>query len=125
MAALADPTRLQMLALMLRHGELCVCDFVGALEITQSKASRHLRILWRAGLLEDRRAGLWVHYRVTSERDGEREVLLAAMERVFQLHDLSDLDRRVERWRARKTRAAGSLQRSPRRAVRPRAEAVR
>ena len=43
--ALADPTRLQMLALLLRRGELRVCDFVETLAITQSKASRHLRHL--------------------------------------------------------------------------------
>lgn len=56
--ALGDETRLKMLWLMLNHRELCVCDFVEVLQITQSKASRHLRNLYHAGLVNDRRAGL-------------------------------------------------------------------
>ncbi len=67
--ALSDETRLQMLALLLREGELCVCDFVEVLAVTQSKASRHLRYLVNAGLLQDRRAGIWVYFR-TAEQPG-------------------------------------------------------
>ena len=59
---LADEARLKMLWLLFNHKELCVCDFIEALGITQSKASRHLRILYRAGLVTDRRDGLWVYY---------------------------------------------------------------
>ena len=47
--ALSDETRLQMLGLLLKEGELCVCDFVDVSKITQSKASRHLRHLVNAG----------------------------------------------------------------------------
>lgn len=60
--ALADETRLRMLALLFARGELCVCDFIVALAITQSKASRHLRYLANAGLVRDRRDGVWVLY---------------------------------------------------------------
>ncbi len=59
---LADEARLKMLWLLFNHRELCVCDFMEVLGITQSKASRHLRILYRAGLVTDRRDGLWVYY---------------------------------------------------------------
>jgi ArsR family transcriptional regulator len=59
---LADEARLQMLWLLLNHKELCVCDFVAALEITQSKASRHLRTLFHGGLVTDRKDGLWSYY---------------------------------------------------------------
>jgi len=59
---LADEARLKMLWLLFNHDELCVCDFIEVLAITQSKASRHLRILYRAGLVTDRREGLWVYY---------------------------------------------------------------
>ncbi len=59
---LADEARLKMLWLLFNHRELCVCDFIEVLAITQSKASRHLRILYRAGLVTDRREGLWVYY---------------------------------------------------------------
>ena len=58
----ADEARLNMLWLLLNHGELCVCDFMAVLEVTQSKASRHLRTLFNAGLVTDRRAGLWIYY---------------------------------------------------------------
>lgn len=59
---LADEARLKMLWLLFHKRELCVCDFIEVLGITQSKASRHLRILYRAGLVTDRREGLWVYY---------------------------------------------------------------
>lgn len=60
--ALGDETRLRMLWLLLNHRELCVCDFMEVLGVTQSKASRHLRNLFHAGLVSDRREGLWVYY---------------------------------------------------------------
>jgi ArsR family transcriptional regulator len=59
---LADESRLQILWLLSHHGELCVCDIVEALQITQSKASRHLTTLKHAGLVTDRRAGAWSYY---------------------------------------------------------------
>jgi len=59
---LADESRLQILWLLHNHGELCVCDIMGALRITQSKASRHLTTLKNAGLVTDRRDGTWSYY---------------------------------------------------------------
>ena len=61
--ALADETRLRILGLLLA-GEVCVCDIHETLEIPQPKASRHLAYLRRAGLVDTRRDGLWIHYRV-------------------------------------------------------------
>ena len=61
--ALADATRLRILGLLLT-GEVCVCDIHESLKIPQPKASRHLAYLRRAGLVETRRDGLWVHYRL-------------------------------------------------------------
>lgn len=66
---LADEARLKMLWLLFNHGELCVCDFMAVIEITQSKASRHLRTLYNAGLVTDRRAGLWVYYSLRPAAD--------------------------------------------------------
>ena len=63
-AALSDGTRLRILAL-LRDGEVCVCHIHEALGIAQPTASRHLAALRRAGLVDTRREGLWVHYRLT------------------------------------------------------------
>src|SRR6476619_1681442 len=61
--ALADATRLRILGLLL-SGEICVCDIHESLKIPQPKASRHLAYLRRSGLVETRRDGLWVHYRL-------------------------------------------------------------
>lgn len=61
--ALADATRLRILGLLLT-GEVCVCDIHESLKIPQPKASRHLAYLRRTGLVETRRDGLWIHYRL-------------------------------------------------------------
>ena len=59
---LADESRLKMLWLLFNRRELCVCDVMAVLEITQSKASRHLAALRNAGLAADRKEGLWSYY---------------------------------------------------------------
>lgn len=59
--AFADRTRLRILHL-LADGELCVCDMTAVLRQGQSKVSRHLAYLRRAGLVVDRRQGRWKHY---------------------------------------------------------------
>jgi ArsR family transcriptional regulator, arsenate/arsenite/antimonite-responsive transcriptional repressor len=61
--ALAEPTRLRILAL-LAAGEICVCHIHTALEVPQPTASRHLAYLKKSGLVEDRKVGLWKHYRL-------------------------------------------------------------
>jgi ArsR family transcriptional regulator len=61
--ALAEPTRLRILAL-LGSGEICVCHIHTALEVPQPTASRHLAYLKKSGLVEDRKVGLWKHYRL-------------------------------------------------------------
>jgi len=66
--ALADVTRLRILGLLLT-GEVCVCHIHQSLKISQPKASRHLAYLRRAGLVDTRRDGLWVHYRMASLPD--------------------------------------------------------
>jgi ArsR family transcriptional regulator len=69
---LADEARLQMLWLLLNHRELCVCDIMAVLEITQSKASRHLAALRNAGLAVDRKEGLWSYYSL--RKSGDRDI---------------------------------------------------
>lgn len=65
--ALAHDTRLRILNLLL-GGEVCVCRIMEILQLPQSTASRHLSILKNAGLVEDRRDGIWVHYSLASEQ---------------------------------------------------------
>lgn len=62
--SLADETRLKILWLLMLKEELCVCDIMAILGITQSKASRHLRYLYNLGWVTDRRAGVWMNYRL-------------------------------------------------------------
>src|SRR6476469_7674747 len=66
--ALGDETRLRILGLLLT-GEVCVCDIYETLKIPQPKASRHLAYLRRAGLVDTRRDGLWIHYRMADLPD--------------------------------------------------------
>src|SRR5581483_5330109 len=76
--ALADETRLRILGLLLA-GEVCVCDIHESLQIPQAKASRHLAYLRRAGLVETRRDGLWVHYRLGRANDAVLSAIAAAV----------------------------------------------
>ena len=66
---LSDEARLKMLWLLFNKRELCVCDFMEVLEVTQSKASRHLAALRNAGLALDRKEGLWSYYSLRPMED--------------------------------------------------------
>ena len=59
--ALSDETRLRIMNLLYIK-DLCVCDIVETLGITQTKASRHLKYLKNSGLVEDRKQAQWVYY---------------------------------------------------------------
>lgn len=63
--ACADQTRLRLINLLAAEGEVCVCHLVDVLGTNQPKVSRHLAYLKRAGLVSDRKDGLWVHYRLS------------------------------------------------------------
>ena len=73
--ALADQTRLRILGLLLA-GETCVCDIHGSLRVPQPTASRHLGYLRRAGLVEARRQGLWIYYRLAQPADAVLRALV-------------------------------------------------
>jgi ArsR family transcriptional regulator len=66
--ALGDATRLRILGLLMT-GEVCVCDIHESLKVSQPKASRHLAYLRRSGLVEARREGLWMYYRLADASD--------------------------------------------------------
>ena len=68
--AVADPTRLQLLALIKAspRGESCVCDLTGPLGLSQPTVSHHLRILTEAGLVSRESRGTWAWYSVVQER---------------------------------------------------------
>jgi DNA-binding transcriptional ArsR family regulator len=59
--ALADENRLRML-LALRGGELCVCRITGLMGLAMSTVSKHLSVLYQAGLVNARKEGRWMYY---------------------------------------------------------------
>ncbi|MBC3435873.1 metalloregulator ArsR/SmtB family transcription factor [Pseudomonas sp. BW16M2] len=64
---LADETRARATLLIAQSGELCVCELMCALGDSQPKISRHLAQLRNCGLLQDRRQGQWVYYRLAPQ----------------------------------------------------------
>lgn len=66
--ALSDPTRLRLAVILAIRGETCVCDLAVALGEPDYKISRHLGILRSSGLVEARREGAWMHYRLVEGR---------------------------------------------------------
>jgi ArsR family transcriptional regulator, arsenate/arsenite/antimonite-responsive transcriptional repressor len=92
--ALGDETRLRIVAL-LSHGELCVCHVHAALELSQPNASRQLGILRTAGVVDSRRKGNWIYYRIVEQQDADRRRLLKSIMAGFAKRDV--LRRDVER----------------------------
>lgn len=76
--ALSDETRLRILSL-LAGGELCVCDLMTILDLPQSTVSRHLATLRNAELVEDRRQGVWMYYRLAEGEELLPREFLAAL----------------------------------------------
>lgn len=75
--ALGDECRLRIVAL-LAHGELCVCHVEQALGLSQPNASRQLGLLKTAGIVDSRREGTWVYYRI-AEQDHEQVARVLAL----------------------------------------------
>ena len=64
---LADETRLRCLLLIIQEQELCVCELMAALKDSQPKISRHLALLRKVGILQDRRRAQWVFYQLNPD----------------------------------------------------------
>lgn len=94
--ALSDETRLRILKL-LEEGELCVCDIVAALGLIQPKVSFHLSALKEAGLVRDRKAGKWIHYRFDDSDTFKRFLILSVLERIPEQRTSEDRAR-LKKW---------------------------
>ncbi|WP_457675586.1 metalloregulator ArsR/SmtB family transcription factor [Thiolapillus sp.] len=68
--AMSDTTRLRCILLLASHGELCVCDLTRVLGLPQPRVSHHLGNLRQAGLVQDRRQGPWIFYRLHPDLPG-------------------------------------------------------
>jgi len=65
--ALGDSTRLKSILLLVSQQQLCVCELMQALNLSQPKISRHLAILKQQKILESYRQGQWVYYHIHPE----------------------------------------------------------
>lgn len=84
---LSDQTRLRALMLIQEEGETCVCEITYALDESQPKISRHLALMRESGIVESRREGTWMHYRLNpSLPDWSKEII---KQMHAQLHGLS------------------------------------
>ena len=103
---LADEARLKIIWLLFHHEELCVCDVMAALGITQSKASRHLATLKHAALVTDRKDGLWSYYTLRPADDGLAKTHLALLRRsLAERPDAAALLKTLHRWLSGKNRS--------------------
>ena len=100
---LADEARLKILWLLMNHPELCVCDVMAVVAISQSKASRHLAALRNAGLVTDRKEGLWCYYSLrpagSDLAKGHVELLRGSLRR---LPEAPELLSRLRHWLGRR-----------------------
>ena len=91
--SLSDETRLRVLNLILER-ECCVCEVMQALEISQSKASRHLSALYDAGFLKLKKEGLWSLYSIDREGiKGYQSQLIEAVKEALKDNKIAALDK--------------------------------
>jgi len=89
--ALSDETRLRIMVLLCEK-ELCVCQLMWALDLDQAKVSRHLTVLRNAGLVNDRRQGLWIFYSLAEPRNDLERRVFNAFKDYFKKTDLFKKD---------------------------------
>jgi ArsR family transcriptional regulator len=113
---LSDESRLKILWLLFNRQELCVCDVMAVLEITQSKASRHLAALRHIGIATDRREGLWSYYSLRPPQDELARNHLRLLRTTLAKHpDAKPLLHKLNSWLNEKSRGASCLnKRAPR-----------
>lgn len=66
--ALSDRNRLRIVAALLKHRELCACQLTELIQVTGATASRHMGVLIASGLVDRRKDGRWVYYRIRREQ---------------------------------------------------------
>ena len=80
MKALADPTRVTMLAALWKaEAPICICDFTAGLGLSQPTISHHMARLKEAGLVESEKRGIWIYYRLRDKMPTETRKLLSGL----------------------------------------------
>lgn len=99
--ALSEEIRIRIMRVLIEaRKELCVCEIVDALQEPQYNISRHLNILKNAGLVTNRREGIWILYSLASNRDRFNQKLLEMIKSIT-LENAQDLVRLKKRLRMR------------------------
>ena len=112
--SLSDETRLKILWLLSGTEELCVCDIIDVLRITQSKASRHLRYLYHLGWVTDRRDGVWMNYRLSVAPGSPEDKQLKLLGDILSFRpEAQALRDRLEHWLAAKGQGMGGAAACP------------
>jgi ArsR family transcriptional regulator, arsenate/arsenite/antimonite-responsive transcriptional repressor len=107
---LSDESRLKMLWLLFNRQELCVCDVMAVLGITQSKASRHLAALRHIGIATDRKDGLWSYYSLIQPADELAKNHLKLLRTTLAKHpDAKPLLEKLGAWLRDKSRGASCI----------------
>lgn len=91
-AALSDESRVRALAACLA-GELCVCQITELLQLAPSTVSKHLSILKQAGLLESRKKGRWIYYRLAEQAAGPMQAVVSSVCGALKAHARAGEDR--------------------------------
>ena len=78
--ALADPTRLTMVAALWKAvAPICICDFTAGLDLTQPTISHHMAKLREAGIVQSEKRGIWIYYRLRDKLPTETRKLLSGL----------------------------------------------
>ncbi len=89
--ALSHPTRIQILDILRKHDELCVCHLYEELELEQSNVSQHLKLLRDQGILSTRKVSQKVMYKIEYKEalsiiDSSRSIATKNVEKIISLH---------------------------------------
>ncbi len=82
MKAMSEGNRLRIINALMHQEEMCACQIVELLDVSGATISRHMDVLMRAGLVESRKEGKWVHYSLASP--GSADPVLEWLRERFQ-----------------------------------------
>lgn len=81
---LSEPVRLRIISLLLEQGELCVCELVDTLKLSQSVISRHLAYLRNNQLVTAQRKGTWMYYKINKNTAIDSNILFQLLTQNFK-----------------------------------------
>ncbi len=95
--ALSDENRLRAL-MGLVSGELCLCQIIELLGLAPSTVSKHMSVLHQAGLVDTRKDGRWIYYRLTEESESScvRAILDTTLESLSKDNRVRDDAKRMK-----------------------------